>query len=77
MFAEVSVILSTGGDRLGDSPWTKPPPGQRHLWKEHGTRQELTSYNPWEEHGTQSFNCLVGRFLTNLSFYSLETEFSA
>ena len=67
MFAEASVILSTG--RGID------PPGHRPPWREHGTIPELKSYTPWKEHGTQSFNCLVSRFLTNLSFYSLETVF--
>ena len=77
MFAEASFVLSTGG--RGETGWEtssrERSPGQRHPWKEHGIRQELTSYTAWEEHGTKSFNCLVGRFLTNLSFYSLETVF--
>ena len=43
MFSQASVILSTGERSGRQTPPGQSPPGQRPpLWKEHGTRQEVT-----------------------------------
>ena len=59
MFSEASVNLSTRGGRHAPTPktetslWTeislktKTPWTETIPWKEHGTRQEVTSYTPW------------------------------